>query len=156
VLITGSAGQRRGALIGASGVATFAPMLTTGLTFTFTTDQAPLQISDVLIPGVPFVRPPSAPLRLACGQGPQLTVDGRTVPTRVSGTFADLLNDRPLAFTACGGVTLAAGANQVTEPQSDVFDVQDVVLGTAPGVRAVAAAAAARPAAATVTSFVCQ
>jgi arabinofuranan 3-O-arabinosyltransferase len=75
------------------------------------------------------------------------------VPTRVSGTFADLLTDRPLAFTACGGVTLAAGANQVTEPQSDVFDVQDVVLGTAPGVRAVAAAAAARPAAATVTSW---
>jgi arabinofuranan 3-O-arabinosyltransferase len=150
VLITGSGGQRRGALIGSGGVVRFAPMQTTKLTLAFTTDQAPLQISDVVIPGVPFIRVPAAPFRLPCGQGPQLTVDGNTVPTRVSGTYADLLNARPMAFTACTGVTLAAGANQVTEPQSDAFDVQDVVLGTAAGGHAAPAAA---PAAATVTSW---
>ncbi len=122
-------------MIGASGVARFAPMQTTKLTLAFTTDQAPLQVSDVVIPGVPFIRVPAAPFRLSCGQGPQITVDGKTVPTKVSGTFADVLNGRPVEFTACTGVPLAAGANQVTEPSSDAFDVQDVVLGTARGVR---------------------
>ncbi|HEY6792625.1 MAG TPA: alpha-(1-_3)-arabinofuranosyltransferase family protein, partial [Trebonia sp.] len=40
VLITGSGGQRRGAMVGPSGRVRFAPMRTTSLTLTFTTDQA--------------------------------------------------------------------------------------------------------------------
>jgi arabinofuranan 3-O-arabinosyltransferase len=75
------------------------------------------------------------------------------VRTRVSGTFAELLNGRPMEFTACRGVPLAAGANQVTEPHSDAFDVQDVVVGSAAGARPAAAAETAAPAAATVRSW---
>ena len=153
VLITGSAGQRRGALIGASGVVRFAPMRTTRLTFAFATARAPLQVSDVVIPGVPVIRPPGAAFRLPCGLGPRIAVNGRTVRTKVSGTFADLLNSHPMEFTACRGVPLAAGANQVTEPHSDAFDVQDVVLGSAAGVHPAAAAGSTPPAAATVTSW---
>jgi arabinofuranan 3-O-arabinosyltransferase len=167
VVITGSAGQRRGALIGASGVVRFARMRTTRLTLAFATDQAPLQVSDVVIPHVPAIRAPATPFRLPCGLGPRIAVNGRTVRTKVSGTFADLLNSRPMEFTACRAVPLAAGANQVTEPHSDAFDVQDVVVGTAAGVRAIPAvketagrgtagrgtAAGTAPAAATVESW---
>ena len=129
VLITGSAGQARGTMISAaSSVVTFAPMRTTSLTFTFTPVQAPLQITDVLIGGVPSLSTPSVPFQLRCGLGPQIEVNGKIVPTRVSGTFAALLSGQPLQFTACAPVALAAGANQVIEPSSDAFSVQDVVL----------------------------
>jgi arabinofuranan 3-O-arabinosyltransferase len=151
VLITGSQGQRRGAIIGASGIMRFAPMRTAKLTISFATDQAPLQVSDVAVPGVPFIRvPPARPFRLPCGQGPRVAVNGRTVPTRVSGTLADLLNGTPMPFTACRGVALAAGVNQVTEPHSDAFDVQEVVIG---GVPAGKAAAVSAPVAAPVRSW---
>jgi len=84
------------------------------------------------------------PFRLPCGRGPRLKVNGTTVPTKVSGTFAELLNQQPMQFTACSPVTLAAGANQVTEPQTDSFSVQDVVLaGQQHPVRASAPKAAA-------------
>ncbi|HEX5289543.1 MAG TPA: alpha-(1-_3)-arabinofuranosyltransferase family protein [Streptosporangiaceae bacterium] len=153
VLITGSRGQRRGAMIGASGAVRFAPMLTTKLTIAFTTDRAPLQVSDVVIPGVPLIRVPAARFRLPCGLGPRVAVNGRAVPTRVSGTFADLLNDAPVQFTACRRVALAAGANQVTEPHSDAFDVQDVVIGAVPAGHAAAASAGPTPPAATVRAW---
>jgi arabinofuranan 3-O-arabinosyltransferase len=159
VLITGSSGQVRGAMISANGVVTFAPMKTSSLTFTFTTYQAPLQVSDVVIPGVPAIRTPRGSFSLACGLGPRLTVDGKSVPTEVTGTYADLLAGRPLRFTACHAVTLAAGANQVTEPATDALDVQDVVLDTAgaggvsAGASAGQATGAGPPTAATVLSW---
>ena len=129
VLITGSAGQARGAMItGASSAVSFRPMRTTSLTFTFSSVQAPLEITDVVIPGVPVLTAPTLPFRLRCGLGPLLQVDGKVVPTRVSGTFAALLTGQPMRFTACSPVGLAAGVNQVTEPPSDAFSVQDVVL----------------------------
>ena len=65
------------------------------------------------------------------------------LPTRVSGTFAQLLTGRPMRFTACSPVTLAAGPNRVTEPAADAFDVQDVVLRSAGPPRA--AGRAGRP-----------
>jgi arabinofuranan 3-O-arabinosyltransferase len=128
LLIIGSGGQARGATLGAGGVVKFKPMKTASLRFTFTSVQAPLEVSDVTIPKVPSITTPSVPFRLPCGRGPRLAVNGITVPTKVSGTFAELLNQRPMQFTACSPVALAAGANQVTEPQTDSFSVQDVVL----------------------------
>ncbi|HMD95280.1 MAG TPA: discoidin domain-containing protein, partial [Trebonia sp.] len=148
VLITGSAGQLRGAMTGTDGVVSFAPMKTASLTLTFTTDQAPVQISDVLIPGVRAIRTPAVLFRLPCGLGPRLAVDGQTVPTGVTGTFADLLDGRPLRFTACLAVPLTAGTSRVTESATDPYDVRDVVVKTA-GLGTPAAA----PTAATVLSW---
>jgi len=128
VIMAGSGGQRRGAVIGAGGAVRFAPMKTTRLSLTFVTDQAPVQVSDVSIPGVQPFRVPAAPLRLSCGRGPQLTVDGQRVPTKVTGSYAALLNGQPLQFSACRPVRLAAGANQVTEPATDPFNVQAAVV----------------------------
>jgi arabinofuranan 3-O-arabinosyltransferase len=143
LVIVGNNGQRRGAIIGASGVATFTRMTTTSVHLILITYQSPIQISDVVIPGVRPVAEPSLPLSLRCGLGPDISVGGKTVPTEVTGTFADLLNGTPLQFTACKPVTLAAGDTRVTEPASDAFDVQDVVLKPAP---------AASPASATASS----
>jgi arabinofuranan 3-O-arabinosyltransferase len=139
VLITGSSAsggsgvQARGAMVGPDGVVKFAPMTTTGLSLIFTPVQAPVQVTDVTIPGVPFISTPAVPFRLPCGLGPQLQIDGQPVPTSVSGTFTDLLTGAPMQFTGCSPVTLAAGANQVTEPQNDAFDIQNVAL-TAPAI----------------------
>ncbi len=145
VLIEGSKGQLRGAIVGSAGMVKFAPMRTTGLTFTFTPLQAPLQISDVVIPGVPFVGTPSGTFRLPCGFGPQIELNGSQVPTRVSGSFTSLLTGGPLQFTACSTVMLAAGTNRVVEPATDGFSIQDMVL-TSVGGPALAPAAPAAPA----------
>jgi len=90
------------------------------------------------------------PFRLPCGLGPQLTVDGQSVPTGVTGTFADLLNGRPMRFTACFAVPLGAGVNRVTDAATDTFDVRDVVLQTA---RVSAGSRGGAAVAATVTSW---
>jgi arabinofuranan 3-O-arabinosyltransferase len=117
-------------------------MRTTRLTIRFTSPQSPLQISDVVIPRVPQLSTPPVPLRLRCGLGPALQVDGKAVPTRVSGTYADLLDQRPLHFAACSPVAIQAGRNQVTEPARDSYSVQDVVVGAPlPAVAAPAAPA---------------
>ena len=44
--------------------------------------------------------PPQGALRLPCGYGPLVQVNGKRVPTEVTGTFADLLTSRPTRFTA--------------------------------------------------------
>jgi len=142
VLIAGPGGQVRGADVGLSGMVRFAPMRTSRLTIRFTPQQGPLQISDVVIPGIPQLGLPLAPLRLGCGLGPALEVNGKAVPTRVWGTHAGLLDQRPLHFAACTPVAIRAGGNQVTEPVRDSYSVQDVVVGAPPP----AAAAAAAPA----------
>jgi arabinofuranan 3-O-arabinosyltransferase len=134
VLVSGSGGQVRGGNIGPSGVVRFAPMRTRRLTIRFTPLQGPLQITDVTIPGVPAARPPARPLRLGCGQGPEISVNGLAVPTRVTGTYPDVLAGRPVRFTACGKVLLLPGANEVIEPATDQYSVQDVVLAR-PGAR---------------------
>jgi arabinofuranan 3-O-arabinosyltransferase len=128
VLLVGSRGQVRGGTVGPSGVVRFPMMRTNRLTIQFTPLSTPLQISGVTIPTVPALSTQAIPFRLACGLGPLVELNGRRVPTRVSGTFADLLTGRPMQFTACSPVHLAAGSNQVTEPATDAFSVQDATL----------------------------
>jgi arabinofuranan 3-O-arabinosyltransferase len=132
VRLTGSAGQHRVAWVSASGMLTFAPMRTSALTLMFLPKYAPVQITDIGIPGVPQLGTPGGTFRLRCGLGPSLTVNGRAVPTRVTGSFASLRAEQPVQFTACSPVRLTAGANRLVEPVTDVFSIQDaVVQGTA-------------------------
>jgi arabinofuranan 3-O-arabinosyltransferase len=133
VLLAGDRGQARGGTVGPGGVLRFAPMRTSRLTFRFTPVQEPLQISDIVIRGAPALSTPSGPFRLRCGLGPDIQLNGKVLPTRVSGTFADLLTGRPMPFAACPGAMIAAGANRVVEPVRDTFDVQDVVLARTGG-----------------------
>jgi arabinofuranan 3-O-arabinosyltransferase len=131
VMITGSRGQLRGAWMGASGVVTFAPMRTTSLTFTFTPSYAPVQITDVDIPGVLHLGTPSGTFHLPCGLGPYLTLNGKVVPTEVTGSFASLLAERPVRFSACSAVTLPGGSSRLAEPGTDSFSIRDMVIDSA-------------------------
>lgn len=134
VRIAGSAGQVRTGSLGGPGLLSFstisfAPMKTSSLTLTFSPIRRPVQITDVRIPGVqPLTADPTAPVTLACGKGPKITINGRVVQTQASGTVADLLAGRPISFSACSTVPVAAGSNRVVEASSDAFSVQSVAL----------------------------
>ena len=63
--------------------------------------------------------------RLACSEGPPLTVDGRTYPTSVSGTVRDLIKSTPLSLHVCiaaggGGLALPAGRHWLSSPGTGV------------------------------------
>jgi arabinofuranan 3-O-arabinosyltransferase len=135
VLVTGAGRQVRGGQVSPGGVLWFRPLRTSVVTLRFTPAQIPVQISGVSIPGVVPLFAPQGTLRLPCGYGPLVQVNGKLVPTQVTGTFADLLTARPMRFTACKPVKLGAGSNRVAEPAGDLFDIQDVVLSS-PAVRA--------------------
>jgi arabinofuranan 3-O-arabinosyltransferase len=65
----------------------------------------------------------TAPFTLACGQGPPVTLDGRTYATAVSGTVADLINLTPLSLRLCtagSALTLTAGRHWLTSPGTGV------------------------------------
>jgi arabinofuranan 3-O-arabinosyltransferase len=148
VLVSSPGGQVRGGSVGPDGIVRFAPLRTRRLTIRFTPLAGPLQITGVTIPGVPSARPPDRPLRLACGQGPDISVNGLALRTRVTGSYPDLLAGRPVRFTACGRALLLPGTNQVTESATDRYSVQDVVVAR-PGARVLAppaTAASPRPA----------
>ncbi len=156
VLVTGSSGQLRGGVIGRSGLLTFQPPLRTSmLSFAFTPDQLPVQISEVRIPGVtPLTPPASGPIVLSCGQGPTIVLNGVPVPTRAAGSEADLLQGRPMHFSACGPATVRGGRNSVAEPAADPtgFDVQSVLVDPA-GAAGLTAGAAVRSAPAAPISW---
>src|SRR5262249_46571720 len=133
VLISGPRGQVRGGAVGAGGILRFAPIRTRGLAFRFTPVQAPLEISGVTIPGVPALQTPAGQFRLPCGLGPVIELNGQTLATHVTGTFAELLADQPVSFTACPSASVAKGANRGFEPAPDRLDGQAVVLGVGGG-----------------------
>ncbi|WP_051468473.1 alpha-(1-_3)-arabinofuranosyltransferase domain-containing protein [Actinomadura oligospora] len=115
VTVLGARGAVREGLLDGDGRLRFAPMRTDRVTLRFVTSQVPVQVSEVAIPGVPALpEPGSRPFTTSCGIGPDLTVNGRTVKTRISGTAADLLAGRPVAFRACRAVRLANGDNRVS------------------------------------------
>ena len=60
-------------------------------------------------------------------------MNGAQLRTRAAGTVADLLTARPLTFSACSSLAVAAGRNSVIEPVSDPrgFDVQSVLVDPA-------------------------
>ena len=134
VQITGSGGQVRSGVVGGSGLLgsdtlSFAPMRTSSVRLTFTATDGPVQISEIRIPGVrPLSAVSGARITLPCGAGPRLEVAGTAIPTRASGTVADVLDGEPLSFSACRAASVAAGQNRVYEPGSDAFSVQSVVL----------------------------
>jgi arabinofuranan 3-O-arabinosyltransferase len=134
--ITGSAGQVRNVILGRPNdtgrdVVRFAPMTTSSLTLAFSGayGAGPVQITDVVIPGVQQLSAhPAAPLRLGCGRGPTVLLNGTAVATRATGTVADILASRPLTFTACSAVPMAAGRTTIIEPAADAFSVQGLTV----------------------------
>jgi len=100
-------------------------------------DILPVALAEVGLPGVGMA-PPPARIPADCHQG-LLTVDGRPVDIRISGTSAAALAGQPLAITACGnslgGIRLAAGSHVVrTSPRlPSGFELDQLWLGSAGG-----------------------
>ena len=135
VIVSGSGGKIRGGTVtGAKGTLTFAPMRTDQLRLIFSPQQPPLQISDIAIPAVPHLAYPGpTPFKLPCGYGPKLNLNGRTVPTRVSGTFTDLLTEQPVNYTACSPADLSAGSNRLVDGSVDGYQVDSATLDALSG-----------------------
>lgn len=151
VYVSDPAGQVGGGFVGRTRKLTFSPpMRTDQLTLAFTSSQLPLQISEVEVPGVRALHVnAAAPVSLPCGLGPTVWLDGRLVPTRATGTYADLLYGRPMPFTACAAARVRAGQNALTESATDQtgWDVQNVLVSPPdPKGPQGAAATASRPA----------
>ena len=136
VLISSPAGTRD-IPVPLGGVLHFAPLKTSQLTISFvgvmpTTAYNPLVgqatplpvgLAGLTIPALQSLNTgtpsPSTAVNLACGQGPSLTVDGKTYPTSVSGTVADLTSSKSLPLHLCtkgAALTLASGRHFLTSP----------------------------------------
>ncbi|WP_433252535.1 alpha-(1-_3)-arabinofuranosyltransferase domain-containing protein [Streptosporangium sp. CA-135522] len=117
--------------VGSDGRVSFTPIRTDRLEIGFTAPASrPIEVSELTIPGV---KPPGSlapfPLRLPCGYGPTLTVNGNAVPTEiVRGTLDDAVNGRPLGYRACKAVELGTGTARVTAAPSDAFRIESVVV----------------------------
>ncbi|GLX04488.1 alpha-(1-_3)-arabinofuranosyltransferase family protein [Microbispora sp. NBRC 16548] len=134
------------------GVFTFPALKTRKFTIEFTAPASrAIEVAEIAIPGVkPLGGLGAIPLRLPCGYGPTLRVDGDEVPTRVvGGTLDDVLNGRPLTYSGCAPVHLTEGRSRVGVAPSDAFRVRSVMLDDGAGEDR--AAVTATPA--TVTSW---
>jgi arabinofuranan 3-O-arabinosyltransferase len=176
VLISSPAGTRD-LPVPAGGILHFAPLKTDQLTISFpgvmaTTaynplvgraTQLPVGLAGLTIPALASLSTavPGAgtPFTLSCGQGPSLTVDGKTYPTSVSGTVADLTGLTPLPVHLCTtgtALTLPAGRHWLTSPGTGLpLSVNGLSLKYAPasGPTSGSAGATTTPTAAASRSF---
>jgi arabinofuranan 3-O-arabinosyltransferase len=137
VLISSPAGIRD-VPVPASGVLRFPALVTDRLDVSFpgvmhvtaynplvgTGQQLPVGLGPLTIPALASLNTgiPAAGTRfsLPCGQGPPVTLDGRTYPTSVSGTVGDLISPAsPLPLNLCitgAALTLPAGRHWLSSP----------------------------------------
>jgi arabinofuranan 3-O-arabinosyltransferase len=174
VLITSPDGTRD-VPVPPSGILRFPPLMTDRLDISFPgvmpataynpltgrAEQLPVGLAALTVPalaslgaGIPAA---TAPFRLSCGQGPPLTVDGRTYPTSVSGTVRDLIRLAPLPLHVCTAkalLALQAGRHWLSSPGTGVpLAVTDLSLTDAGPARAASAADAAASRSLRITSW---
>ncbi|MEU8358837.1 alpha-(1-_3)-arabinofuranosyltransferase family protein [Nonomuraea sp. NPDC048882] len=131
VIVSGDGGAVRGGRVDERNVLTFKPMRTSKIKLRFTPFSQRLQVTELVVPGVdPVGRPADIPLRLDCGLGPNIEVNGRSVATRVVGTHADLLEQRPVRIIGCSRARLAAGDNRVRVAGWDPYAIDSLVVGS--------------------------
>jgi arabinofuranan 3-O-arabinosyltransferase len=99
----------------------------------------PVGLDTVVIPALKGLRAavpnPAASFRLACGQGPAVTVDGHSYKTSVTGAIGDLTDLRPVQLHLCtrgGALNLSAGRHWLVTGASSDFTVSSLDL-TTPG-----------------------
>jgi len=130
----------RVAAIGFDGLVQIVPPLTTdrmSLSFPFASSATtlPVGLSLLSIPALAGLRPaipsPTAKFRLACGEGPQVTIDGRRYQTQVMGTIGDLIRFLPVQVRLCtpgSVVQLGQGRHWLTAAVPGPFTITDVSL----------------------------
>jgi arabinofuranan 3-O-arabinosyltransferase len=71
----------------------------------------------------------AAPFNESCGKGPAISIDGKTLPTEVSGTFGGLKGFRQMKFAVCGSpVTISAGTHVLKGNSGGFLKVVGVAL----------------------------
>ncbi|MGI5269364.1 alpha-(1-_3)-arabinofuranosyltransferase domain-containing protein [Nonomuraea sp. CA-218870] len=134
VVVTGDGGVSRGGRVDERGYVRFDPITTTELKIRFFPLSQRVQVTELAIPGVAKASTPGdIPLRLACGIGPRIEVNGRVVETRVAGSHRDLLEQRPVQITGCEEAELLEGDNRVKVAGWEPFQVENLAVGTLPG-----------------------
>jgi arabinofuranan 3-O-arabinosyltransferase len=139
-----SGGETRRVDLGSGSVGLFSPLRTNQVTIRFpmpkaTADTAtlPVGVGELKIDGLRSLTyaPQSAARTGAdCGLGPDVVVDGHRVPTRVSGTLADVIGGAALTLEPCRGpVRLEAGDHEVSVASTDRFVPTTVSLLPAGG-----------------------
>ena len=140
-----------------SGRATFPPTEARSVRVTFLlglqqrgSSPEPLSVDELVVAGIEDLRHrPDRTGRTGtpCGFGPPVRVDAQEVPTRVTGTVADVLDGRPLRIVPCGLLgPVASGEHHVAAVSTSQFTVASLSL--VPSGRA-SSTAAERPSAVT-------
>jgi arabinofuranan 3-O-arabinosyltransferase len=97
----------------------------------------PVGLSRIAIPALdaPVAAPLNndAPVTFPCGQGPPIQIDGKSIPTALSGTLGDLVDLLPMRMVACpsldGEVSLAPGTHSFAAANlSRPFEVTSVSI----------------------------
>lgn len=93
----------------------------------------PVGIGELRVVGADDLRrpiDPAAAVDAACGLGPDVTVNGTRLQTRVSGTATDLVEGGTLPWEACGdaGIALTAGANEILAAPNDRFEPASLTM----------------------------
>ena len=122
-----------------AGVASFTPIRTNSLSLSFperdgrlpwipasSSDATdPLTVAAVRVPALadltPAPRSLSSVVRLPCGGGPPIIIDGDEVPTRVDTTLGALLELGQAAVTACVPIHLTHGPHHVVASPTALF-----------------------------------
>ncbi|MDZ5620576.1 alpha-(1-_3)-arabinofuranosyltransferase family protein [Nocardioides sp. HM23] len=108
--------------------------------------EKPPEASHVVVPeieiaGLDVTRPFDPELRTGavCGLGPVLSLDGRQIATRVTGTMADVVNGSPLALEACDertgapvDIDVGEGEHRLHATPTADFEVIDLRAGGGP------------------------
>ncbi|KAB2807535.1 DUF3367 domain-containing protein [Pimelobacter simplex] len=90
-------------------------------------------VPELELGGVRLTRPLLAdvPTGAVCGYGPPIELGGRTIPTKVTGTMADLVNGTPLTFTSCGDDAtprLSSGPQRLRIDPTAEFELLDAAV----------------------------
>ncbi|MFG1703643.1 alpha-(1-_3)-arabinofuranosyltransferase family protein [Nonomuraea sp. M3C6] len=95
----------------------------------------PIEISDIAFPGVrPLGALTGFPLRLPCGFGPTLTVDGDAVRTEiVDGTLNDVVTGKPVAFRTCDPLRLVTGRSRLAVRPGDSYRIESAIISPESG-----------------------
>jgi arabinofuranan 3-O-arabinosyltransferase len=111
--------------------------------------QLPVGLSKLTIPALAGLQvatpPPGKRFQLACGRGPEVTIDGHRYLTQASGAIGDLTGFRPVQITLCspGSVLrLGRGRHKLVAASFGPFTITDLSLTNGGGTRT-----AGRPAA---------
>jgi arabinofuranan 3-O-arabinosyltransferase len=139
--------------VGLGGIVSISPPLRTDklyLSFPATSSTAgdtaagqpsrlPVGLAGVAIPALAdlhaAVPQAAAAFHLGCGQGPSVSVGGRTYRTSVTGTVGDLLQLKPVQLHLCspgGTIALSAGRQWLTTGASADFTVTSLSLTSSP------------------------